>query len=46
MPVVPVCITEAEGRLIFRIGQVIGTTELLRSADAADLVLERIKALQ
>jgi 1-acyl-sn-glycerol-3-phosphate acyltransferase len=46
MPVVPVCISEGGGRLIFRIGRVIETGELLVAGDSADLVLGRIKGLQ
>jgi 1-acyl-sn-glycerol-3-phosphate acyltransferase len=45
MPVLPVCISEAESRLIFRIGAVITTAELMESSNAADLVLARIRHL-
>jgi hypothetical protein len=45
LPVVPVGISEAEGRLIFRIGTVIDTLEISRSANAAKLVLSKIRTL-
>jgi hypothetical protein len=44
MPVVPVCIGESQGRLIFRIGKVVATSEIKQSANAADLVLARIQS--
>ena len=43
MPVVPVCISEFEDRLIFRIGAPISTSELISASNAADLVLARIQ---
>jgi 1-acyl-sn-glycerol-3-phosphate acyltransferase len=45
MPVVPVCISEAGGRLIFRIGRPIPTAALLNAPNAAHLVLARIQGL-
>ena len=45
MPVVPVCISEKNDQLVFRIGQVISTDQLLTATDAAILVLSRIRAL-
>ena len=45
MPVVPVCISEAEGRLIFRIGSVITTAEIAAAPNAAKTVLASIQAL-
>jgi len=45
MPVVPVCISEAQGRLIFRIGSPIPTANLLSMPNAAHLVLSRIQGL-
>ena len=45
MPVVPVCISEAQGRLVFRIGGVVKTREIIQSSDAAALVLACIQAL-
>ena len=45
MPVLPVCIGEANGRLIFRIGKQISVNEIGISKNAATLVLSNIKAL-
>jgi len=45
MPVVPVCISEAGGRLIFRIGRLITTPALIKAIDAANLVLSEIQGL-
>lgn len=45
MPVVPVCISESHGQLAFRIGEVISVAEILRSDNAAELVLSHIATL-
>jgi hypothetical protein len=45
MTVVPVCISEFEERLIFRIGVSISTGELMSAGHAAELVLGRIQSL-
>jgi len=45
MPVVPVCISEAQGRLIFRMGPLIPTATLVKAPDAASLVLSEIQYL-
>lgn len=45
MPVVPVGIGEREGRLIFRIGEVIAAGEILGAENSAEMVLNRIRGL-
>jgi len=45
MPVVPVCISEAQGQLIFRIGPLIPISALITALDAAKLVLSEIQGL-
>ncbi len=45
MPLVPVCISEREGRLVFRVGRVVSAGELVEARDAAELVMERIRGL-
>lgn len=45
MPVVPACISEAAGRLVFQIGPVITTGEIQHSQNAARLVLSTIQSL-
>lgn len=46
MPVVPVRISETAGRLVFRIGPLIQTSDITRASNAANLVLSRIQILQ
>ncbi len=45
MPVLPVGISESQGRLVFRMGEIIATPEISSSTNAAELVLERIASL-
>jgi 1-acyl-sn-glycerol-3-phosphate acyltransferase len=45
MPVVPVCISEAQGRLVFRIGGLISADALLKADNAARVTLARIQEL-
>ncbi len=45
MPVVPVCISESDGRLSFRVGSAIPTAELIAATNSAELVLSRIQML-
>lgn len=45
MPVVPVCISEGHGKLIFQIGPLITTGEIIKSTNAAQAVLSSIHAL-
>jgi hypothetical protein len=45
MPVIPICISESDGRLVFRVGRLVTTTEVVAANDAAELVLDRIRGL-
>jgi hypothetical protein len=45
MPVVPVCIAETQGKLVFRIGELITQPQILTAPNAAELVLSHIATL-
>jgi hypothetical protein len=46
MPALPVCISESDGHLLFRIGPLITAPTLHQSSDAAKLVMQHIKDLR